>query len=365
MKYLENYEDLAGVLHKAWNKRADYVDSGRLEAFRLITKEELGIPLAVDIYGYGNKPCAVMQQYDFDISEKELELLEEVLRAEFHVAEFFYKRRFRVKESPESGGEISGKPVEIVVQEYGHKFLVNLNNYLDTGLFLDHRDTRKWVEEMVRGAQSAKRKAQSLAEEVQSEKRGVNSVAEEAISGKRGVNSDGGYQVLNLFAYTGSFSVYAAAGGATMTHTVDLSKTYCDWARRNMEMNGFAKEQHWIYRMDTFEFYRYAARKGLRFDLIILDPPTFSRNKGENFSVQRDHYELVMSAIDLMKDDGELIFSNNCLDFVLDWRIKRDFEVRNVQNLTVPIDFRVDTAAEEDDLYRQIHNCYLISRKSS
>jgi 23S rRNA (cytosine1962-C5)-methyltransferase len=236
-----------------------------------------------------------------------------------------------VKDTPEAGGEIDAPVFELMIREYGHYFLVNLSNYLDTGLFLDHRDTRKWVEEMVRE--------------------------------RAAVNPD--FQVLNLFAYTGSFSVYAAAGGASMTHTVDLSKTYCDWARRNLELNHFAKEQHWIYRMDTFEFYKYAGRKNLKFDFIILDPPTFSRNKGNNFGVQRDHYDLVRGSMAMLRDGGELLFSNNCLDFVLDFRIKRDFEVHNVQNLTVPIDFRVDKEAAEDDLYRQIHNSFLIRRKSS
>lgn len=331
MNYFKHDSQLKATLKKAWEKRESYIEKGKLQAFRLITKEELDAPMAVDIYGYDAKPCAVMQQYDYDISEEDLNLLEEVLRSEFRVQEFFYKKRFRVKDTPEAGGEINGPMFELVIQEYGHYFLVNLSNYLDTGLFLDHRDTRKWVEEMVRE--------------------------------RAAVNKD--FQVLNLFAYTGSFSVYAAAGGASMTHTVDLSKTYCDWARRNMEMNHFAKEQHWIYRMDTFEFYKYAARKNLKFDFIILDPPTFSRNKGDNFGVQRDHYALVMGSIEMLREGGELLFSNNCLDFVLDWRIKRDFEVKNVQNLTVPIDFRVDSEGAEDDLYRQIHNCFLIKRKSS
>ena len=340
-------------LNAAWQRRQSYIQSNRIEAFRLISQEELEMPVAVDCYGESVECKAqseklggrgrggifdsgagvgVLQVYDEQVDRESVEALKDVLREDFGVEVFFEKRRYRVKDAPESGGDLREAPVEKIVSEYGHKFILNLNNYLDTGLFLDHRETRRRVEQMVRSLVA-------------------------------GVGGDGpGVQVLNLFAYTGSFSVYAAAGGAAMTHTVDLSKTYCDWARRNLELNGFAADRHWIYRMDALEYYRYAARKGLTFDLVIIDPPTFSRNKDSNFSVQRDHQQLIEGAASLLRPGGQIIFSNNCLDFQMSPNIERNFTVRNIQSETIPQDFWIDTVNNEYwGEQNQIHNCYLIT----
>jgi 23S rRNA (cytosine1962-C5)-methyltransferase len=352
---------LRDILSSAWNRRRDYVMGNELEAFRLVTKEEMGwaggygLPVAVDIYGYRSPAAetgdaAVIQIYDADVlgsgEGAELEDLKDWLKSEFGVTRFFYKRRFRVKETPDAGGELAEEPVEMVIQENGLKFLINLNNYLDTGLFLDHREARLWTREFVQ--------------------KKIDEKSSESDKNPRATGDDGaGFSVLNLFAYTGSFSVYAAAGGAEMTHTVDLSKTYCDWARRNFELNEMAKEKHWIYRMDTFEFYKYAARKKLQFDLIILDPPTFSRNKGQNFSVQRDHFDLIEGAAALLKPQGEILFSNNCLDFVLDNRLSKSYKIDNIQNKTVPPDFWVDPKLAGWDFVPQIHNSYLISKNNA
>lgn len=169
--------------------------------------------------------------------------------------------------------------------------------------------------------------------------------------------------VLNLFAYTGSFSVYAE-GGAKLTHTVDLSKTYCEWARNNFALNDMPEDKNWIYRMEAFEFYKYAKRKALKFDLIIIDPPTFSRSKEANFSVQKDHARLLKGAGDLLNPDGLILFSNNCLDFQMDEQVNKQFEVKDIQSETIPQDFWLNTIATEWWTSRnQIHNCYLIRKK--
>ncbi len=320
-------------LQESWKRRRAYVAGNKLEAFRLASKEDLDIPVAVDVYGAivegsgdsahiaGGK--AVLQIYQEELERGLLEGLKTILTEDFALEGFYEKKRFKLKETPDSGGKPEEEPVEFIIQEFGHKFIVNLNNYLDSGIFLDHRETRRRVERMAKDL-----------------------------------------TVLNLFAYTGSFSVYAAAGGAAMTHTVDLSKTYCDWARRNLTLNGFPEDKNWIYRMDTFEFFRYAARKSLLFDLIIIDPPTFSRNKTENFSVQRDQDRLIATAATLLKDGGQILFSNNCQDFMLSTGLKQTFRIQDIQNETIPLDFWIDTInpkwfAEPN----QIHNCYLISKK--
>lgn len=344
--------DTAGLLHRvlaAWQRRRIYLTANNIQAFRLATREELQIPLAVDVYGArfdGNGGDArltggqaVLQIYDEFLPDGMLEGVRQLLTSEFSLGGFFEKKRYRAKESPDAGGAPGAPPVELVVEEYGHKFLVNLNNYLDCGLFLDHRETRRRAERLLRDMMLLK------------EQRGERSEAP---------------TMLNLFAYTGSFSVYAAAGGAASTHTVDLSKTYCEWARRNFALNAMPEEKHWIYRMEAFEFYRYAARKGLSFDLIVIDPPTFSRSPAGIFSVQKDHARLLKGAAELLRDGGTILFSNNCLDFRMDDEICAGFDVQDIQNETVPQDFWLNTISRDWWASRnQIHNCYLIRKKLS
>ena len=141
------------------------------------------------------------------------------------------KRPAAIRENRKTGDDF-------IITENGRKFWVNLDKYLDTGLFLDHRNTRKKVGETA--------------------------------AGKR---------FLNLFSYTGSFTVYAATGGAASSETVDLSNTYLDWAKRNFELNGISPEQHKIVRADVFQYLQNAAADGKQFDLIVMDPPSFSNSK--------------------------------------------------------------------------------------
>lgn len=232
------------------------------EAYRYFRSKDL----AIDLY----KDKAVIHVFA-EMPNKED--LEKELRSKFGVRGFFYKDR---------RGKGAGDPVktvheEIIVLENGHSFLINLSDYLDVGLFLDHRETRQWI-----------------------------------------ASQSQGKQVLNTFAYTGSFSVYAAAGGAEKTTSVDLSETYCDWIKENLRLNSLSAEKNWVYKMDTLEFFRYAKRKNLSYDIIIIDPPTFSKNKGKTFSVERDYPELINSALELLRPGGFILFSNNCTNFHLD-----------------------------------------------
>jgi 23S rRNA (cytosine1962-C5)-methyltransferase len=164
------------------------------------------------------------------------------------------------------------------VHEHGLKLLVNLCDFLDTGLFLDHRDTRGRVRAEASGS-----------------------------------------RFLNLFCYTGAFSVHAAAGGARSTTSVDLSNTYLDWARRNLSLNGYGSQAHRLVRADVTTWVREAAL-GERFDLIVLDPPSFSTSKKMlgSFNVQRDHVKLLSSVLALLAPKGTLYFSTNYRGFQLD-----------------------------------------------
>jgi 23S rRNA (cytosine1962-C5)-methyltransferase len=184
------------------------------------------------------------------------------------------------------------------VNENGLKFWVNLTEYLDTGLFLDHRDTRQLV------------KSQS--------------------AGKR---------VLNLFAYTGSFSVYAASGAAQSVTTVDLSRTYLDWAQRNMALNGFTGDAYSFVQADVKEYLKQLPASS--FDLIVMDPPTFSNSKRmeDVLDIQRDHVSLITDAMRALSAEGILYFSTNYTKFEIDTRSLNQFSIQDITKATTPFDF--------------------------
>jgi 23S rRNA (guanine2445-N2)-methyltransferase / 23S rRNA (guanine2069-N7)-methyltransferase len=189
----------------------------------------------------------------------------------------------------------------IEVEENGLRFLVNLNDYLDTGLFLDHRLTRQRIREQSRDA-----------------------------------------RVLNLFCYTATASVYAAAGGAARTVSVDLSNTYLDWAARNFQVNGLPQERHELVRADVREWLRAAAAGKDRYELIFLDPPTFSNSKrmDREFDVLRDHAALIDAAGALLAPGGTLLFSTNAQRFTLDVKLTEKWRVDDQSAASIPFDFQ-------------------------
>lgn len=199
---------------------------------------------------------------------------------------------------------------EFSVEENGLKFFVNLGDYLDTGLFLDHRITRQLVREQSRGK-----------------------------------------KILNLFAYTGSFSVYAAAGGATEVVTVDLSKTYLNRAQRNMQLNGFTDGSRYCYIHADVKQYLKTAESGY-YDSIVMDPPTFSNSKrmDDILDIQRDHVELVNGCLQALRPGGTLYFSTNYRKFELNTAAIQADTIKDITKATTPFDF-------EGKLFRW---CYLI-----
>jgi 23S rRNA (cytosine1962-C5)-methyltransferase len=201
---------------------------------------------------------------------------------------------------------------EFVVEENGLKFMVNLSDYLDTGLFLDHRVTRQMVRE-----QSA------------------------------------GKKILNLFAYTGSFSVYAAGGNADEVTTVDLSKTYLSWAERNLQLNGFTGSHKYHFIHADVKKYLKTLPPGY-FDIIIMDPPTFSNSKrmDDILDIQRDHIELINDCLYGLKNGGFLYFSTNSRRFVLDNENINASSIKDITKATMPFDF-------EGKLFRW---CYKIEK---
>jgi 23S rRNA (guanine2445-N2)-methyltransferase / 23S rRNA (guanine2069-N7)-methyltransferase len=213
-------------------------------------------------------------------------------------------------------GEQYGKEAERgefhVVAESGLRFQVNFTDYLDTGLFLDHRLTRARLRDAARGG-----------------------------------------RFLNLFAYTGSATVYAAAGGARATTSVDLSRTYLDWAQRNLELNGLAGRQHQFVQADCREWLAEAARRAERFELIFLDPPTFSNSKRMQgvHDVQRDHPALIDTCMRLLAPGGLLVFSTNAQKFRIDPGLAQRHALVDITPATIPEDFARNP---------RIHTCFEI-----
>ena len=224
------------------------------------------------------------------------------------------------------------------VEEGGLRFLVNLTDYLDTGLFLDHRPVRQLIRSLAPGR-----------------------------------------RFLNLFAYTGAATVYAAAGGAAATTTIDLSRVYLEWAERNLELNGLAGPRHGFIRADCLEWLKETSAAGRgsggagsgrragtggargkapQYDLILLDAPTFSNSKNMEgtLDIQRDHSWLIHSAMALLAPGGVLLFSTNFRRFKLDPALVQEYTIADITKQTVPADYARNP---------RIHTCFRIEAPDS
>jgi 23S rRNA (guanine2445-N2)-methyltransferase / 23S rRNA (guanine2069-N7)-methyltransferase len=227
------------------------------------------------------------------------------------IAQEFIHLRQRRKTTRGDQYEKLGQQADFkLVEEGGLRFWVNFTDYLDTGLFLDHRLTRARLRE------AADRK-----------------------------------RFLNLFAYTGSATVYAAAGRARETTTVDMSATYLDWAQENLAVNGFSGAHHELVQADCIAWLEDAVAERRRYDLIFLDPPTFSNSKrmDDVLDVQRDHRALIDRCMALLAPGGKLVFSNNAQKFKLDAEIGQLYKVTDISRATLPKDFERNP---------RIHQCF-------
>ena len=229
-----------------------------------------------------------------------LQTCKEIMSAvlEVKAENIFLKLRQRKESRSGQYQKLQSEKTEFIVHENGLKFIVNLSDYLDTGLFLDHRITRQMVKE-----RSHQKK------------------------------------VLNLFCYTGSFSVYAAAGGASRVVSVDLSKTYLDWAERNMQLNFPDFARHECIHADVLQYLKQIPEES--FDLIVMDPPTFSNSKRmEDFlDIQRDHVALINDCLRSLKKEGVLFFSTNFTRFQLEASRINASSIKDITKATTPFDF--------------------------
>jgi 23S rRNA (guanine2445-N2)-methyltransferase / 23S rRNA (guanine2069-N7)-methyltransferase len=282
-----------------------------ITCYRIYDRDIPEIPLAVDIYEGRLHMAEYDRPHDRTPAEHAdwLDMLVKTAGETLGIRrEDIYLKRRRRQRGIAQYNKVSDTGSVFTVHEGGLEFEVNLSDYLDTGLFLDHRITR----EMVRAESAGKR-------------------------------------MLNLFAYTGAFSVYAASGGATSTMTVDLSKTYLDWAKRNMSANGFEGQQHRFVRSDAMEFLRRHPQ-GAQYDIAVIDPPTFSNSKRiqDVFDVQRHYIDLLIATARLMPEGGVIYFSTNFRQFKFDPDMLTGLEVREISRRTVPDDFR----------NKRIHRCW-------
>ena len=275
-----------------------------LEAYRVYDADLDEVPITVDRYG----DRLYVAVYRDALEAEELRpLLAEDLGVDAARIHFKLRQRQSGKGQYE---RLDQRQQEFTLREYGRTLLANLTDYLDTGIFLDHRETRRMVGE--------------------------------AAADKR---------VLNLFAYTCSFGVYAATGGAARVDNLDLSNTYLDWGRRNFAANGLDPDAYGFIRADALQWLRQPPAES--YDLIVLDPPTFSNSKmmDDVLDTQRDHVELINNSLLRLAPGGTLYFSTNYRRFKLD-EAAIDGACREITAQTLPPDFRK----------KNLHRCWAVTR---
>ncbi|HDR1877379.1 TPA: bifunctional 23S rRNA (guanine(2069)-N(7))-methyltransferase RlmK/23S rRNA (guanine(2445)-N(2))-methyltransferase RlmL [Pasteurella multocida] len=306
--------DFANRLQKNSKKIEKWARQQGINAYRLYDADLPEYNLAVDRYD----DHIVVQEYaapkNIDENKARQRLLDAVTATLQVTGVETNKLILKVRQKQKGTNQyekLANKGDYFYVNEYGAKLWVNLTDYLDTGLFLDHRLTRKMLGEMAKGK-----------------------------------------DVLNLFAYTGSATVHMALGGAKSTTTVDMSNTYLNWAEQNLLLNELEGKQHKLIQADCLQ---WLARCDRQFDLIFVDPPTFSNSKRmeDSWDVQRDHIKLMTQLKRILRPNGTIVFSNNKRGF------KMDVEGLETLGLSA-VDITAKTLPLDFERNKQIHNCWVV-----
>ncbi|AAU37354.1 bifunctional 23S rRNA (guanine(2069)-N(7))-methyltransferase RlmK/23S rRNA (guanine(2445)-N(2))-methyltransferase RlmL [[Mannheimia] succiniciproducens] len=306
--------DFANRLQKNIKKIEKWAKQEGIEAYRLYDADLPDYNLAVDHYG----DHIVVQEYaapkNIDENKARQRLLDAVTATLAVTGVETNKLILKVRQKQKGANQyekLANKGEYFYVNEYGAKLWVNLTDYLDTGLFLDHRLTRRMVGQMAKGK-----------------------------------------DFLNLFAYTGSATVHAALGGAKSTTTVDMSNTYLNWAEQNLILNEADGKQHKLIQADCLQWLANCAQQ---FDLIFVDPPTFSNSKRmeDSWDVQRDHIKLMGNLKRILRPNGTIVFSNNKRGFKMDFEglTRLGLKAEEISAKTLPLDFERN---------KQIHNCWIV-----
>ncbi|NND92993.1 MAG: bifunctional 23S rRNA (guanine(2069)-N(7))-methyltransferase RlmK/23S rRNA (guanine(2445)-N(2))-methyltransferase RlmL [Granulosicoccus sp.] len=308
---------------KGWKRQND------VHAYRLYDADLPEFAVAIDLYDCDRLHC-VVQEYqapptvNVAVAKARLDALMRAIPDALNVEpECLHLKVREIKSGPQQYERMHGGTSSVcLVEEFGAQLEVNFTDYLDTGLFLDHRPVRRYI--------------------------AANS------QGKR---------FLNLFAYTGTATVAAVVGGAAGSVSVDTSSRYCQWAMRNLDRNGAAPHRHEVIRQDVFSWLEHAAvgmRDEVRFDLILLDPPTFSNSTAvaDDWNVQRDHLRSIDACLSVLAPGGTLIFSNNYRRFRLDAALLGD------TGRNIVVEDRNSWSIDRDFQRRQrIHRCWFIHKR--
>lgn len=273
-----------------------------INCYRLYNHDLPEFPFLIEIYKDHLYVAEYKRQHNMSEEEHEAwldeskEIMADVLG--ITTENIFLKLRQRKEGRRGQYQKLDERKSEFIVEENGLKFIVNLTDYLDTGLFLDHRLTRQMVRE------------------ISNEKK-----------------------VMNLFCYTSLFSVYAAAGGASAVTSIDLSKTYLDWSEKNMQLNFPEFKTHNVVQGDVIKELEIIPSE--TYDIVIMDPPTFSNSKrmDDFFDVQRDHVFLINHCMRVLKENGLLIFSTNFSRFKIDAGKIKAASIKDITKATTPFDF--------------------------
>jgi len=317
-KYLEQRSTIVNRLKKNAKHIKRWAKKNNITAYRLYDADIPEYSAAIDVYG----DWVHVQEYqapstiELNKARFRFDLLVDVIPEVLGIdrSRIIVKTRRQQKGLSQYEKQSDEKNV-FVIEEHGLKFQINLTDFLDTGLFLDHRITRSLVFDKIRAMGEA-------------------------------------VTFLNLFAYTSSVSLYAAAAGAHTT-SVDMSNTYISWSKRNFRQNDLLNGQHEFIKADCLQWLDKAVMQQQKYDLIFIDPPTFSNSKTmeQVFDVQKDHVLLIESAAKLLSEKGEIIFSNNFRRFKLSEEVREKFDVQDITASTIPEDFKRN---------QKIHHCYVI-----
>lgn len=311
---MSDLKTIQNRLEKNYKHRAKWAKREGFEAFRLYNKDIPEFPFIVDVY---KDNAIIYEKRDEEIDADKFDHFNFIISAVKNVLNI-PEEKVVIKSRKRQVGDTQYTKLEernelIPIKEYKAEFLVNLHDYLDTGLFLDHRPLRQII-----------------------------------------TKSAEGKKVLNLFSYTGSISVAAAVGGASKVTSVDMSSTYQNWAKKNFEQNNIPLAQHNFIVDSALEYLEKASQ---RFDIIVLDPPTFSNSKNmeEDFEVEKDQVFLIKHCLRLLDPNGVLYFSNNKRKFKIDPAVLEMANVQEITPRTIPEDYK-DT---------KVHVCFKITHKTA
>lgn len=304
--------DFGNRLRKNFKGLQQWARKENIHCYRLYDRDLPEFNVAIDVYGnlLHIQEYAAPKTVEEELARLRRKFILDEIKQVFTVkrSHIFVKTRKKQKGKQQyEKNKTEGKLIQ--VREGDCSLLVNLSDYLDTGLFLDHRPVRTLIGKLAEGK-----------------------------------------HFLNLFSYTGSATIHAAVGGAASTTSVDTSTTYLEWARKNLANNGFETETHKTIKSDCLTWLKEATS---RYDLIFMDPPTFSntKSKWKTFDIQHDHVELINAAMKVLTQDGLLIFSTNFRKFRLDPAITDQYAVMDISEKSIPKDFSRN---------QKIHYCFEI-----